>query len=236
MSEVRNMKLLDWINFKVDPNDIWWNAVDPTGADRDNRYIPLGCAKCPTNPLLFTNNPDVNSNLVFYSFTRTCNTRTRFKKPMMWGEDWWKRTKIAAILDKTYTMTPLPPDKYFDEIGKYKFVISPEGNGIDCYRHYETWLSKGIPIMQYNTLMASKYKGLPILWTRDYSEINDNYLNKKYEEFLNNSFDFRRVLLSSYLPELQRQIHTVMNAPNHTSGAAHLFAKGKYWNYSDYFR
>ena len=77
-----------------------------------------------------------------------------------------------------------------------------------AYRHYETWISKGIPIIQRNPFTERKYSGLPILWTDDYSEINDKYLEAKYNEFLDKEFDFRRILLSKYTPEIQRQINT----------------------------
>ena len=234
MSDVRNMKFADWINYKVNAHDIWWNAVDPTGGDRDNYYIPLGCASEPKNPGLFTNNPDVNSKLLFYSFTRTCSSRTHFKQSILSNKPSMHRQSVASILDKIYTMTPLPQDEYYNKLGEYKFVVSPEGNGVDCYRHYETWLSKGIPIIQYSSFIANKYKGLPILWTRDYSEINDDYLNKKYNEFLNKSFDFRRVLLSYYIPEMQRQIITVMNSKK--DNIKMFYGKNHYWNYHDYFR
>jgi hypothetical protein len=235
MTNVCNMKLSDWINFKVNPRDIWCNAVDPTGQDKDNYYIPLGCAAQPKNPELFTNNPNINSKILFYSFRLTTdNARKRFQTSLGSYEQANTRATISTILNKTYSTTPLPKDEYFDKIGEYKFVISPEGNGIDCYRHYETWLSKGIPIIQYNKFIAQKYNGLPILWTKDYSEINDNYLNKKYEEFLNKSFDFRRVLLSHYTLELQRQIINVMNTPRPSDPKAAI-GSNRYWNYHDYF-
>ena len=35
-------------------------------------------------------------------------------------------------------------------LSKYKFIISPEGNGIDCHRHYEAILCGCIPIIEYN--------------------------------------------------------------------------------------
>ena len=113
-------------------------------------------------------------------------------------------------------MTKLSPDEYFKNLGKYKFVISPEGNGVDCYRHYETWISKGIPIIEYNPFIEKKYSTLPILWTRDYGEINDNYLNDKYNSFLNKEYDFRRLLRTQYKPEIQNLILKLEENPTNS--------------------
>ena len=83
-------------------------------------------------------------------------------------------------------------------MGSSKFVISPEGNGLDCHRHYETWITGGIPIIEYNEKIIEKYKDLPILFTKDYSEINENYLNQKYKEFENKYFNYEKLLLENY--------------------------------------
>ena len=96
--------------------------------------------------------------------------------------------------------------QYFDELPSYKFVISPEGNGIDCHRHYEALMAGCIPIMEDNPLIKEKYKGLPILYTRDYSEITTEYLDQKYKEMIEQTFDFSRLFLSSYNIEDQNKI------------------------------
>jgi len=100
----------------------------------------------------------------------------------------------------------VPGPQYFDELPSYKFVISPEGNGIDCHRHYEALMAGCIPIMEDNPLIREKYKGLPILYTKDYSEINASYLNKKYTEMLDQTYDFSRLFLSFYSLEDQNKI------------------------------
>ena len=83
-------------------------------------------------------------------------------------------------------------------MSNYKFIISPEGNGIDCHRHYEALLSGCIPIIEDNKHMRRKYSNMPVLYTKDYSEINEAYLLNKYNEFLNKKFDFSKLFLSNY--------------------------------------
>lgn len=100
----------------------------------------------------------------------------------------------------------LSVDDYFATLPSYKFVISPEGNGIDCHRHYESLMAGCIPIIERNPLTETKYKGCPVLWTTDYSEITEEYLLKKYDEMIDMEYDFSALFLSSYLPNLQNEI------------------------------
>jgi len=100
----------------------------------------------------------------------------------------------------------LQSDSYFSLLPFYKFVISPEGNGIDCHRHYEALLAGCIPIIEFNEKIQEKYKGLPILYTTDYSEITPQYLEQKYSEMVNATYDFSRLFLSYYSIEQQEEI------------------------------
>lgn len=95
---------------------------------------------------------------------------------------------------------------YFLELPSYKFIISPEGNGIDCHRHYEALLAGCIPIVEHNDLIEGKYKNCPILYTTDYTEITHEYLQKKYEEMLDKVYDFSALMLSCHSPETQAMI------------------------------
>ena len=87
---------------------------------------------------------------------------------------------------------------YIKNLSNYKFVISPEGNGRDCHRHYEAILCGCIPIIEYNEDMINKYKGLPVLYTKDYSEITPSYLNRKYKKMIYQKFNFSKLFLNFY--------------------------------------
>ena len=97
-------------------------------------------------------------------------------------------------------------NEYFKQIPNYKFVFSPEGNGIDCHRHYEALIAGCIPIVERSKGIEDKYGDCPILYTDDYSEMTQTYLEGKYEEMLDKEWDFSRLLLSSYSLKDQIQI------------------------------
>jgi hypothetical protein len=54
--------------------------------------------------------------------------------------------------------------------------------------------------------IREKYKGCPILYTKDYSEITESYLNEKYNEMIHTEYDFSRLLMSGYSKMEQYQI------------------------------
>jgi hypothetical protein len=99
----------------------------------------------------------------------------------------------------------LEPSEYFKSLPQYKFVISPEGNGIDCHRHYEALMAGCIPIVEDSELIRKKYGNVPFLYTRDYSEINESYLSQKYEEMLKTQWDFAKLYIG-YWTETEKEL------------------------------
>lgn len=102
-------------------------------------------------------------------------------------------------------------DIYIRKLKDYKFVFSPEGNGLDCHRHYESLMAGCIPIVENNTYIRQKYGNMPILYTDDYSEINNSYLENKYVDMLDKVYDFTPLFLDFYNKETQTQIKACSN-------------------------
>jgi hypothetical protein len=109
----------------------------------------------------------------------------------------------------------LKPSDYFDNLPNYKFIISPEGNGIDCHRHYEALIAGCIPVIEYNSITEEKYKGCPILYTHDYSEITEEYLLQKYDKMIDETYDFSKLFLSYYNYDTQQYIKKCSNFWTH---------------------
>lgn len=75
-------------------------------------------------------------------------------------------------------------EKFLREIKASKFVLCPRGNGIDTHRLWETLYMGSIPIVKYE-ITHDNILDLPILFINDWNEITEEFLNKKYEEFVN---------------------------------------------------
>lgn len=79
-------------------------------------------------------------------------------------------------------------DGYLDDIYNHKFVLAPRGNGIDTHRLWECLYLNTIPIVK-RMVNNSFYEKLPICFVDNWSEINKEFLDKKYEEINNNKLN-----------------------------------------------
>jgi len=116
-----------------------------------------------------------------------------------------RQSILETLKTQGISNTILEPSEYFKSLPQYKFVISPEGNGIDCHRHYEALMAGCIPIVEDSELIRKKYGNAPILYTRDYSEINETYLKAKYEEMLKTEWDFSKLFIG-YWDEAEQEL------------------------------
>jgi hypothetical protein len=71
---------------------------------------------------------------------------------------------------------------YYKLHNTYAFEISPMGNGVDCYRHYETLLLETIPII-FDSYMNKTFANLPVLIIKDVREITDDLLHTTFEKY-----------------------------------------------------
>lgn len=195
------MTLKNWQNKTKQIKEILYNCSEFKYKNDEWVSFPIGMGWSFIN---YPNKLDFigeHSRLVLCSInSETDQIRRPFKK---------NRKSILENLENNNILNYyLETSNYFDSLKKYKFIISPEGNGIDCHRHYESLIYGCIPIVEDNPLLREKYKDLPILFTNDYSEITEKYLNEKYEIMLNQLYDFSKLFLSNYNREEQREIKT----------------------------
>jgi hypothetical protein len=73
--------------------------------------------------------------------------------------------------------------EYYNLLASYKFVISPEGNGIDCHRFWEALYVKTIPICKSNIIVNYYAKYFPIVILNDWDELDIS----KLEDIYNNA-------------------------------------------------
>lgn len=68
-------------------------------------------------------------------------------------------------------------DSYLNNIYNHKFVICPEGHGIDTHRTWETLYMGSIPIEKRN-INNQFYTDLPICFVDDWEEVTEEYLDR----------------------------------------------------------
>jgi hypothetical protein len=80
-------------------------------------------------------------------------------------------------------------EEYLRNVSKSYFIISPNGNGIDCHKTWESLYLKSIPIVT-NSINISFYKDYPILIIDKWSDLknislDENLYNKIMEKYKN---------------------------------------------------
>ena len=102
----------------------------------------------------------------------------------------------------TYDLTQL---QFYRRVAAHKFTISPEGNGVDCHRTWEAMYLKSIPIVQESVEM-DHFRDLPILFTRDYTELTEQYLEQQYQKMLDTDYDVEKLYLSYWRNQIKQAV------------------------------
>lgn len=72
---------------------------------------------------------------------------------------------------------------YLQDLKKFKFCLSPEGNGIDCYRTWEALYMRTIPICKRSVMVEEFAKIFPIYIVDDWKEFDIDDVWKSYDSF-----------------------------------------------------
>ena len=213
--EERVMTFREWLEYRVPPADILV-ATTPEGAGAspivmDRQLLPIGMAKKHFSNLRIISNHHIerlNTNICSINFNPSSGSVHAKKigaaKPLrhLFLEN--LKNNGFSHFDTRHNQYDYSA-AYLRQLMSTKFTASPTGYWKESYRSYEAWYCKSIPIVNHDDFLATKYDGLPVLWTWDYSEITEDYLNNEYDKILDQSFDFSKILLSCY-DQLKREI------------------------------
>jgi len=194
------MDLETWQTMYKDPKNL---IIQASSTNHDDAWMPFPIGMHFTYPPVMNEGDRIqfgsHSNTVLCALNPRTDTKRRF-----FGIN--RRTILNTLAGNGIHNTSLSAPDFYRSLPSYKFVISPEGNGIDCHRHYEALIAGCIPIIERKGMVEAKYRGCPILWTVDYSEITPAYLDEKYEEMKKLTWEFSHLFLEHYAPHVQDEI------------------------------
>jgi len=98
----------------------------------------------------------------------------------------YKQDRIDALNNIDKNIVYIEPElmkrkETWEEMVKYKYVISPHGNGLDCHRTWEALALKCIPIVK-TSQMDPLFKDLSIIIVNNWNEVNEELISK-YNNF-----------------------------------------------------
>ena len=96
-----------------------------------------------------------------------------------------------------------PFDQYFQDLAKSRFVLSPRGIGIDCFRTWEAILMGAIPIVQTSPL-DRLFEGLPVLIVNEWEEITEEFLLENERKMRARPIDWDKLRPESWITVLRQ--------------------------------
>ncbi|KAJ3312296.1 hypothetical protein HDV04_003189 [Boothiomyces sp. JEL0838] len=94
---------------------------------------------------------------------------------------------LYKSIDKYFTFVDI-----FDIIANARFVVSPAGSAIDCYRTYEALFLGSYPIVKSSQLDVL-FRDLPVLIVDDFKHVTAELLEETYHRFRNRDWNFEKL-------------------------------------------
>ena len=99
-------------------------------------------------------------------------------------------------------------ENYLIDVSKCKFVLSPRGHGLDCFRTWEALLMGSFPIVGTSPL-DPLFEQLPVVVVNDWKEVTSEFLDAKYQELSSSEkhYNFEKL----YMPYWLDQMNSIKN-------------------------
>jgi hypothetical protein len=170
--------------------------------------IPIGVANTRWNHgkrELFQNLPKIEftkkENLVYFEFTV--------------GTNYTKRENCRSILSKNFQFgNRLSSPEYLNKIANSKFVISPEGNGIDCHRIWESLLVGSVPVVSRSIFTEELEKDFPMLIVDDWEQVTAEFLQNNIYKFASRVWPIEKLDFEYYKNIIEEKSEIAKNKIN----------------------
>ncbi len=117
-----------------------------------------------------------------------------------------KKLNQNLIDFENYNYNLTSRSNFLSKIRNHKFVICPEGNGIDTHRLWETIYMGSIPIVQTNIAFRG-FEDLPIAFINDWIDINPSWCDIKYNEIINSEWNFEKMKIGYWYNNFKNKIN-----------------------------
>jgi len=164
--------IIKWYSQNVNINDPRIESI-PIGLENEWWFVD---ERKKEKMLSKTENQKTFRNLVYVNHNIKTNPRERNIQ--------YQLLKDKSFATLKHGLNGQGFDDYLDDIYNHKFVICPEGNGIDTHRTWECLYVNTIPIEKRN-INNQFYTDLPICFVDDWEEVTEEFLEKEYIRITN---------------------------------------------------
>lgn len=152
------------------------------------------------------------NNGVVSRFKKEMHSPTPKKNKIMLGFSFHTNEEIRKPVHEVLKDNPfcidlkkkMPNKEYLDIFKECKFVVSPDGNGIDCHRTWEAMYLGIVPVLRRSPF-SENFSEYPLWLVDDWDELNswdEKFLEKTYEDVCKKSDE------ALYLKTWERKIES----------------------------
>lgn len=181
-----------------DNNLIMWFGKNPDGTQHP-KFVPLPIGISPITRYYDNldllkkimhekNNNKKRSILAYVNFTVKDNNPDRAV-----ALDYFSKQSFTTIITERITQ-----ETYLKNIRNSMFVISPEGNGLDCYRHWEALIAGAIPVIKHSPL-DPLFEDLPVLLIDEWDQITEEFLREQYALMQKKTYRLEKLMADYWL-------------------------------------
>lgn len=76
-------------------------------------------------------------------------------------------------------------EEFINKMKNYKFILSPDGYGVDCHRTWEALFVNRIPVIKNKYPLSRLYENMPVLFVNEWTELENIDLNGIYNKMRN---------------------------------------------------
>jgi hypothetical protein len=205
--DVKNVKLIthesDYqVNkelFQLKPKCISkWYAINVNYEHTDLIPIPLGLANDYCSITLKFNDiikEGVPKKLLYINHRVATNIEKR-----KWIYDYFEPNKWCSIDNPNLTLI-----EYKKKLDEHKFILCPFGNGIDTHRLWESIYHGIIPIVESH-IHYKLLEELPAIVVSSFREIDENFLDRKFNEITNRSFNLNKLYTDWWISSIKNNL------------------------------
>lgn len=147
------------------------------------------------NKMMGKLNEDKNhKNLLYINHNIDTNRKERLKP--------YEIFKSLSWVNLEYGANGTNFENYLDNIYNHKFVLCPEGNGIDTHRTWECLYLNTIPIEKIN-INNQFYTDLPICFVNKWEDITEEFLEKESIRINNTIWNMDKLLFNYWRKKLK---------------------------------
>lgn len=181
-----------------------WYAQNVAVKDDILIPVPIGCENVNTpkgysGDMTVINKATKLSNnkkwLCYMNFNMRNNVNSRVDAfEYFYGKPWVLYERYGVPFEHCMTLT-----------AQSKFVVCPEGNGIDTHRVWEALYLGAIPIVKKN-IHFSSFNELPIVTVDSWEQVTESFLVKWWSKFDKKNYNLEKMKMSYWKTRIKRDV------------------------------